>query len=112
MNKRIERIRGEIKKEVSNILLFDIKDPRLKGMASVINVKVTNDLSYATIYVSVMGDEDEKNSSLKAITNSAGYIRRELSKRLNLRYVPVLKFKIDNYIEKSIKINKILNDLK
>lgn len=112
MNKRIERIREEIRKEVSNILLFDIKDPRLKGMASVLNVKVTGDLSRATIYISVMGNEIEKKQSLIAITNSAGFIRRELSKRLNLRYVPELKFEIDNYIEKSIKINKILNDLK
>ncbi len=112
MNKRIERIRGEIKKEVSNILLFDIKDPRLQGMASVVNVKVTSDLSRATIYVSVMGDDIAKKNSLIAITNSAGFIRRELSRRLNLRYVPELKFEIDDYIEKSIKINKILNDLK
>jgi len=112
MNKRLERIREEIRKEVSKIILYDIKDPRLKGMPSVINVKVTNDMSYATIYVSILGDEHEKEESHKALISAAGYVRRELSKRLKLRYVPIIKFEVDDYIEKSIRINKILDGLK
>jgi len=112
MNKRVERIRGELKREISKILLYDISDPRLRAMASVVNVKVTNDFSYATIYISILGNEEEKKDSIKAITNAAGYIRRELSHRLRLRYVPELRFEIDNYIENGAKINNILKSLK
>ncbi|MBN2852336.1 MAG: 30S ribosome-binding factor RbfA [Clostridia bacterium] len=112
MNRRIDRIREEIKKEVSNILLYDLKDPRLRGMASVISVKVTNDLSYCTIYVSVLGDQSEKEDSMKAVKSAEGFVRRELSKRLGIRYVPEIKFELDESIDKSIRINEILNSLK
>ncbi len=112
MNKRIERIREEIRKEVSKIILYEIKDPRLKGMPSVVNVKVTNDMSYATIYVSILGTKEEKEDSHKALISAAGYVRRQLARRLRLRHIPIIKFEIDDFIEKGIKINKILNKLK
>ncbi len=112
MNKRVQRIRGELKKEISNIILYDIKDPRLRGMASVVNLKVTNDFSQATAYISILGTEEEKADSIIAIKSAAGYIRRELSHRLKLRYVPEIKFEIDDFIEIGNKINSIINKLK
>ncbi len=96
MSKRSDRIGNELKKEISNILLSEIKDPRLTSMPGVIAVRVTNDMSYADVYVSLFGDDESKKDSLTAIKSASGFIRRQLSQRMNLRYVPVLRFHIDN----------------
>ncbi len=102
----------ELKKEISNILLTEIKDPRLTAMPGVIAVRVTQDMSYADIYVSLFGDEKSKDDTLKAIKSASGFIRRQLSQRLMLRYVPELRFHCDDYIEQGFKINSILESLK
>ncbi|MDX1358683.1 MAG: 30S ribosome-binding factor RbfA [Clostridia bacterium] len=112
MSKRIDRISAELKKEISNILLNDIKDPRLTAMPGVIAVRVTEDMSYADVYVSLFGDEKSKAGTLKAIMSASGYIRRQLSARLKLRYVPELRFKCDDFIEQGFRINSILESLK
>ncbi|MFO7612874.1 MAG: 30S ribosome-binding factor RbfA [Clostridia bacterium] len=112
MSKRIDRISGELKKEISNILLTEIKDPRLTSMPGVIGVRVTNDMSYADVYVSLFGDEESIQSSLKAIKSASGYIRSLVSNRMSLRYVPELRFKCDNYIEQGFRINEILDSIK
>jgi len=112
VSKRNERISMELKKEISNILLTEIKDPRLTAMPGVIAVKVTEDMSYADIFVSLYGDEKSKDDTLKAIKSATGFIRRQLSRRLKLRYVPELRFNCDNFIEQGFKINSILESLK
>ena len=101
MSKRKDRISAEIKREISEILQNDIKDPRLRAMPGVIGVRVTEDMSYADIYVSLFGDEKARNDSLKAIKSASGFIRRELSHRMKLRHVPELRFKCDDYIERA-----------
>lgn len=112
MSKRNDRISMELKKEISKILLSEIKDPRLTAMPGVIAVKVTEDMSYADVFVSLYGDEKSKAETLIAIKSASGYIRRQLSARLRLRYVPELRFNCDNYIEQGFRINSILNTLK
>ncbi|MFO7636430.1 MAG: 30S ribosome-binding factor RbfA [Clostridia bacterium] len=111
-SKRNSRIGEELKREISNIFLYDIKDPRLQGMVSVLNVTVTNDLSYAKIFISIMGGDEEKKESMKAIKSSLGFIRKEIAGRLNLRHVPELRFVYDDSIDKSFQINSILESLK
>ena len=112
MVKRTDRISGEIKKEISLILQNEIKDPRLTSMPGVIGVRVTNDMSYADVYVSLYGDQESRDESLKAIVSSAGYIRHLLSRRLKLRHVPELRFKCDDFIEEGFRINSLLDSLK
>ena len=112
MSKRNARISAELKKEISNILLSEIKDPRLTAMPGVIAVKVTEDMSYADVFVSLYGDEKSKADSLKAIKSATGFIRRQLSRRLKLRYVPELRFNCDDFIEQGFRINSILESLK
>lgn len=112
MSKRNERISMELKKEISNILLNDIKDPRLTAMTGVIAVKVTEDLSYADVFISLYGDEKSKAETMIAIKSATGYIRRQLSARMRLRYVPELRIKCDDYIEQGFRINSILDSLK
>ena len=112
MSKRNERVSMELKKEISKILLSEIKDPRLTAMPGVIAVKVTEDMSYADVFVSLYGDEKSKAETLKAIESASGFIRRQLSRRLKLRYVPVLRFNYDDFIEQGFRINSILDYLK
>ncbi len=111
MSKRSDRISIELKKEISNILLTDIKDPRLTSMPGVISVRVTDDMSYADVYVSLYGNEKSKEESMKAIESASGYIRRQLAKRLRLRHTPELRFMCDDFIEQGFKINSILDSL-
>lgn len=111
-NYRSGRINEEIRKEISNIIRDDIRDPRLTAMISVTKVDVTKDLRYAKVYVSIFGNPDEKKDSLSALKNSAGFIRRELGYRVNLRYTPEVLIELDDTIEQGMHINDLLKQLK
>ena len=116
---RAGRLAEEIRKITGNMLLFELKDPRLKGkMVSVSGVDVSDDGSYATVYLSVLGksisedaDEKEKDDILKAMKSASGVIRREIGKNVKLRHVPELSFKIDNSIEYGRNMSKIIDSL-
>lgn len=108
--KRTDRINEEVRKELSNIIR-DLKDPRIPMMTSVVNVNVTNDLRYAKAFISVMGTDEEKKNCIKALKAAAGFIRREVGNRINLRCVPEFSFELDTTIEYGAHINKLLNDI-
>src|SRR5690554_3136602 len=108
MAHRIERINEEIKKELSILLKSDIKDPRISGMISITNVKVTNDLRYAKVYVSIYGTDQQREDSIKGLESAGGYLRKEIGKKIRLRYVPELIFVQDNSIEYGMHIESIL----
>lgn len=105
---RINRINEEVRRELSEILR-DLKDPRIPMMTSVVSVNVTPDLRYATVYVSVFGNEDVKKEALRALKSSAGFVRRELGHRLKLRYTPEILFKDDDSIAHGARINALLH---
>lgn len=109
---RIGRINEEIKKEISNIVRDEISDPRLTAMVSVTKVEVTSDLRYAKVFVSLFGNDESQKESLEALKSSAGFIRREVGHRINLRYTPEIILELDNSIEQGIHINTLLSDLK
>lgn len=104
---RINRINEEVRRELSEIIR-ELKDPRIPMMTSVVSVSVTADLRYATVYVSIFGDEEVKKNALSALKKSAGFVRRELGHRLNLRYTPEIIYKADDSIEHGARINELL----
>lgn len=108
--KRAQRVGELILEEISKILQREIEDPRI-GFVTILNVMVSDDLRHAKVFVSVMGSEQEKKSSLKGLSRASGFIRKKLSSRLELRCVPELVFKLDNSMEKSVKILTILSEL-
>ncbi|SKA76497.1 ribosome-binding factor A [Clostridium sp. USBA 49] len=112
VNYRRGKINEEIKRELSNIIHNDLKDPRLTAMISITNVEVTRDLRYGKVFVSVFGSEDDKNNSIVALKNSAGFLRRELGHRINLRYTPELIIELDNTIEKGMHIDSLIKKIK
>ena len=108
---KINRITVDVKVALSEILR-DIKDPRVSKLLSIVKVDVTNDLSYATVYVSAIEGYEESVASVKALKGAAGYIRRELGARLTLRKVPELRFIADDSINISANINRIIGNFK
>jgi len=105
-HQRLDRISEEIKKEISRIIREDVKDPRISPMASILRVDVARDLRYAKVYVSVLGNEQEKTSTIEGLTRAAGFIRKELGRVLTIRYIPELSFMLDTSIEYSVDISK------
>ncbi|MBP1931534.1 30S ribosome-binding factor RbfA [Ammoniphilus resinae] len=108
---RVSRIGEQMKKELSQIIQREIKDPRI-GFVTVTAVEVTGDLQQAKVYVSVMGNEEQTENSLAALQKAKGFIRTEVGRRIQLRHTPELLFKIDKSIEYGSKIETILGDIK
>ncbi|MCH3963981.1 MAG: 30S ribosome-binding factor RbfA [Clostridium sp.] len=106
------RINEEMKKEISNIIREDVKDPRITAMVSVTKVEVTRDLSYAKVYVSLYGNTRSKNETLEALKNSSGFIRREVGHRIRLRNTPEIIIELDNSIEQGMHIDELLRKIK
>ena len=109
-NPRLGRIDEEYKKELSQIIGYELKNPNVTGLISVTKVKVTSDLKYAKVYVSVLNSKNIKDT-LAGLKKSSGYIRSELARRINLRNTPELIFELDDSIEYGAKIDSILKEI-
>ncbi|GAB6170126.1 30S ribosome-binding factor RbfA [Clostridium carnis] len=112
-NYRGGRINEEVRKEVSVIIRDEIKDPRMTAMVSVTAVKVTKDLRYAKVFVSIFSKNDEeKNNTFAALKSASGYIRREIGQRINLRNTPQIIFELDDSITYGMKIEELIERVK
>ncbi|SHE12106.1 ribosome-binding factor A [Chlamydia abortus] len=107
---RTGRVGEQIKKELSQIIQNEFKDPRI-GFVTITGVDVTNDLSQAKVYLSVLGSDEEKEETLKALNRGMGFLRSELSKRIRLRVTPELIFKFDTSIDYGTRIEKLLGQI-
>ncbi|USF30551.1 30S ribosome-binding factor RbfA [Clostridium sp. MD294] len=110
-NNRISRINDEIMKELSQIIRFEVKDPRINAMTSVIRVDTTADLKYCKVFVSVLGQEEEKQNVMKGLKNASGFIRHLIAERVNLRFTPELQFKLDETTEYAIHMNQLMEQV-
>lgn len=110
MSKKNEKIAELIKRNISEIIQFDLKDPKI-GFITITDAQVTNDLSYAKVYVSFLGQNARKEAGMKALERSKGYIRSELSKKMSTRKVPELQFVLDDALDKGNKIEKIIANI-
>ena len=107
---RMNRIDEELKKEISNIINYELNNPKVTGLISVTNVKVTPDLRYARVYVSIINAKNKK-ATLAALKQSSGYIRTLIAKKINLRMTPEIIFEFDDSIEYGAKIDSIINEI-
>ncbi|NLT47246.1 MAG: 30S ribosome-binding factor RbfA [Clostridiales bacterium] len=115
---RTGRLGEEIRRVVSDLLLREIKDPRLSGIVSISAVEVTADYSYATLFISVLNDpgsgeseEERKIEVLEAFQSAKGLIRREVGRQIKLKHVPEILFKIDTSLEYGRHISKVIAEL-
>jgi ribosome-binding factor A len=95
--------------ELSDLLRTRVKDPRV-GFASITHVEVSGDYRHAKIYVSVMGSEEERASTIKALKHASGFLRHELASRIVLRYMPEIVFKLDTSIEQGSRILELIRE--
>lgn len=107
---RAERVGEQMKKEIMDIVNNKVKDPRV-GFITITDVDLTNDLSQAKVYLTVLGSEKEVNDTFKALDKAKGFIKSELGSRMSLRIVPELFFEYDESIEYGNKIEKMIQDL-
>lgn len=105
---RVKRLAEEIKKIVSNIIRNELRDPRVSPMTSIIEVDLTRDLRYVNIYVSVLGDDKEKEETIEGLTRASGFIRREIGQKIKARYTPEVIFKLDDSIERGIHMYNVI----
>ena len=111
MSFRANRVAEQMKKELGDIIGRKIKDPRI-GFVTVTDVRVTGDLQQAKVYISILGDEEKKQESLKALAKAKGFIRTEIGQRIRLRKTPELLFEVDEAIDYGNRIESLLHELK
>ena len=112
MSRRIDRVNEVLRLEISQLLARQIKDPRLSGVITTITeVRTSPDLRNALVLLSVMGDQDAKQTALQGIQSAAKFLRRELRDRLTLRYVPFLSFTLDDSLENADRLLEIMNQI-
>lgn len=107
---RLNRINEELKKELSQVLNYEIKNPNITGMISVTRVKITPDFKYAKVYVSILNSKNIKKT-MEGLKESSGFLRSKLAKTVNLRITPELVFELDDSLEYGARIDSILKDL-
>lgn len=104
---RAARVADEMRGILAQLIRDEVKDPRI-GFVSIVKVEVSNDISHAKIYVSVLGDDKQKKESLRGLSSATGFLRSETAQRLQLRYTPELHFVLDESIEHGQRIAKLL----
>ena len=108
---RPERVGELIRETIAEFLTTNVRDPRI-GFVTVTGVTVSADLSHATVQVSVMGSEEEKDKSLEGLASAAGFLRGRLARELRLRTSPEIHFRLDRGIEHAQRIDRVLKELK
>ena len=109
--RRRERLASLVEQIVSELLQREIKDPRVSGLTSITAVEVAADLSAAKIFVSVMGTEEERAGTMRALERASGFVRSRLGDELTIRHVPEVTFHLDRSIERGDRVLALLNQL-
>jgi ribosome-binding factor A len=109
-SRRVLKVAEAIREVVSMAILTELRDPRIQDV-TVTYVEVSSDLRYAKVHVSVMGDEAKEKLSLRGLRNSAGFLQQKISKRVDTRYTPRLKFVLDRGVKHSLEVSRILGEL-
>lgn len=111
MSRRTERLGSMLQRELAMVIMRELNDPRLVGLPSITRVKVSDDCSIADVYVSVMGTEGKQTAALNALKHSAGLMRTRLTKVMEIRQVPFLKFHLDEGLKKEMAILETLRKI-
>ncbi len=107
---RLNRINEELKREISNIINYEVTNSNVTGMISVTSVKISPDLRYAKVYISILNSKNIKQT-LAGLKSSSGFIRSRIAEKINLRVTPELVFELDDSIQYGEKIDTILKEI-
>ena len=111
MAHRIEQVNSLLRQEISQLLQRQVKDPRLGNFIAVTEVFTSADLKYAKVFVSRIGGDEEKQETLNVLASASGFFRREMAKRLKLRYIPELSFQWDDSIERGDHLLQLIDQV-
>jgi ribosome-binding factor A len=103
------RIAEAIREVVSSAILFEVSDPRVKGI-TVINAEVSGDLKLASVFVSIMGTKTEQEQEMKGLKSASGFLQSLVAARLQTRFTPVLSFKLDQGVKRSVEMSKLIEE--
>jgi ribosome-binding factor A len=109
MSRRTEMLGSSIQRELAMMIMRDLNDPRIPTIVSITKVRVTNDLEFADVYLSVMGTPGQQHAALNALKHSAGLMRTKLTRALSIRQAPFLRFSLDEQIKKEIEVLELLD---
>ncbi len=109
--KRLQRLGSLLTEVISEVIRKEVRNPNIAQFISVTRVEISADLHHAKVYVSIIGDEQEKKKTIEALQSAAGFIAVSASKKIVIRYFPSLTFKLDTSVEEHLKIEKILNEI-
>ena len=110
MSRRVARVSEAIRQTVSESILFELSDPRIKGV-TVTGAEVAGDLRHAKIFVSIMGDETQQRLALSGLKSACGFLQCKVAQRLETRYTPVLDIVIDAGVKRSLEMSRLLEEL-
>lgn len=109
--RRTDRLNSLLKEVISETIREDVRNPHVNELVTVTRVDITNDLHYAKVYISVIGTDEQKAQTIAALQSAAGFIAVNSSKRVVMRYFPSLTFKLDDGVDKHMRINELLNEI-
>lgn len=110
-NRRMQRVDELLRQEIARLIAIEVKDPRV-GFVTVVDARVSADLRHARVYVSVLGDEEEKLETLDALQRAGGFLRRRLGRLLDMKYQPELRFELDRGVERAARLEEILDRIR
>lgn len=108
---RKDRLDSLLKEVISEIIRRDVRNPHVNSLITVTRVDITKDLHHAKVYVSVIGSQQEKDETIAALQSAAGFIAVQSSKEVVMRYFPALTFKLDDSVDKHLRIQSLLNEI-
>ncbi|NGX28278.1 MAG: Ribosome-binding factor A [Candidatus Anoxychlamydiales bacterium] len=110
--KRVFRLNSLLREVISEVIRKDVNNPHISEFTSVVSVDITPDLRFAKVLISIIGTDEEKKETITALNQAAGFIGVNSAKKVTMRYFPTLSFELDLTVEKQMKIDKILTDIK
>ena len=111
MTHRIEQVNKLLRREISDLLQRHVKDPRLGSFVAITEVSTSSDLRHAKVFVSYIGEGEEKEEILSVLAGASGFFRNELAKRLKLRRIPEISFHWDDSIERGAHLLELINKI-
>jgi ribosome-binding factor A len=112
VKKRIARLNSLLKEVLSEVIHQDVRNPLVHKFVSVTEVDISSDLQHAKVFISVIGNDKEKQETIQALQSGAGFISLQASKKVVMRYFPVLTFKLDTTLDKQLRVQTLLNQIK
>ncbi|MDR3624004.1 MAG: 30S ribosome-binding factor RbfA [Chlamydiales bacterium] len=110
--KRTDKLNSLLQEVISEVIRQDVRNPHVHPLVAVTKVEITSDLSYAKVFISIIGTDEEKAKTVQALQSAAGFIAIHASKKIVLRHFPELTFKVDDSVEKQIRIDSVIHKIK